>query len=174
MPNLKRVLPPIPMTADGPAVEIVEGPAAIAPGIVSTGPMPRMLFFLGYTQEQSLLVGRKEGQVLISGCGHPGVVRMVRFAKALTGRRVESIVGGLHLVAKESGFKIQKYVGTGRLPWDPPSGDEVRQIARQLKDEGVRTVAPSSHDMCEKSLSIFKKEFAEGYIPLLVGETIEL
>jgi 7,8-dihydropterin-6-yl-methyl-4-(beta-D-ribofuranosyl)aminobenzene 5'-phosphate synthase len=40
------------------------------------------------------------GLVVISGCSHPGVVNMVKYAQKLTGvNKVAAILGGFHLTA---------------------------------------------------------------------------
>ncbi len=49
--------------------------------------------------DQALVVSvRGRGLVVLTGCGHAGIVNIVRHARALTGEpRVAAIVGGLHL-----------------------------------------------------------------------------
>ncbi len=41
---------------------------------------------------------REEGLVVLSGCGHAGIVNTVQYARRLTGQyKVGAIVGGFHL-----------------------------------------------------------------------------
>ena len=49
--------------------------------------------------DQALVVRvRDEGLLVLSGCGHAGIVNTVRYAQKLTGeRRIAAIVGGFHL-----------------------------------------------------------------------------
>src|SRR5919199_3304637 len=49
--------------------------------------------------DQALVVRlRDRGLVVLSGCGHAGIVNTVRYARKLTGeRRVAAVVGGFHL-----------------------------------------------------------------------------
>ena len=49
--------------------------------------------------DQSAIVRVKDkGLVVISGCGHAGIVNTVRHAQALTGeQRVYAVIGGFHL-----------------------------------------------------------------------------
>ena len=102
-------------TAD---VRVVKGPQRIAPGVVSLGPIPGALFFLGWTPEQALAVNvQGKGIVVIVGCGHQGIPRIVERAEALFGAPVYGLVGGLHLLV--SGMSGRRFVGTGRPPWQP-------------------------------------------------------
>lgn len=54
-----------------------------------------------FTDEQGLVMNVKnKGLVVISGCSHPGVVNMVKYAQKLTGvEKVAAILGGFHLTA---------------------------------------------------------------------------
>ncbi len=55
---------------------------ALAPGVVTTAPLPATVPLLGYTLEQALVVrvdGR--GLVLGIGCGHPGMAAFVERAE---------------------------------------------------------------------------------------------
>ncbi len=49
--------------------------------------------------DQALVLNvRERGLVVITGCGHAGIVNTVRFAQKLTGiERVYAIIGGFHL-----------------------------------------------------------------------------
>ncbi|MBN1129604.1 MAG: MBL fold metallo-hydrolase [Chitinispirillaceae bacterium] len=90
-------------------------PAAIAPGIFLTGPVPRVTsyedtggrFFLDPAARQadpidddlSLWIETLGGIVLFCGCCHSGVVNTLRYIERLRPRmRIHAIVGGLHLL----------------------------------------------------------------------------
>lgn len=49
--------------------------------------------------DQALVVNvRGQGLVVLTGCGHAGIVNIVRHAQALTGeRRIAAVIGGFHL-----------------------------------------------------------------------------
>jgi 7,8-dihydropterin-6-yl-methyl-4-(beta-D-ribofuranosyl)aminobenzene 5'-phosphate synthase len=51
-----------------------------------------------------------KGIVLISGCGHPGIVSMARHASLITNEPVFAAVGGLHLVVTHGRDWTQKLV----------------------------------------------------------------
>jgi 7,8-dihydropterin-6-yl-methyl-4-(beta-D-ribofuranosyl)aminobenzene 5'-phosphate synthase len=68
------VLAHVPTAMQHPRADVVPttGPTVIAPGVAVLPPLPRMMFCLGYSAEQALVVNvRGFGLVLISGCGHP-------------------------------------------------------------------------------------------------------
>ena len=79
-------------------VVVTTAPRVIAPGLALLPPLPRMLFWLGLVAEQALVVNvRGFGVVLVTGCGHPPIERMlgvteqvldvpIRAAPALTAR----------------------------------------------------------------------------------------
>jgi hypothetical protein len=55
----------------------ITGPTEVAPDIITTGPLGDGL------DEQALVVDTDEGLVVITGCAHPGIVRIVELAHTL-------------------------------------------------------------------------------------------
>ncbi len=121
-----RDLPPVPLPPPSRAalrdagLEVVEGaaPALLLDGAAAiTGEVPRATEFERgmpahfawrdgrweadplVRDDQGLVVNvRGEGLLVLTGCGHAGVVNIVRHAQALTGvERVLAVVGGFHL-----------------------------------------------------------------------------
>ena len=87
--RIKTVRVVIPRSAPAPKnVEVlrVEGPMEIHPGIYSTGELAKI--------EQSMVVDSDIGIVVISGCAHPGVGRILEVASGF--RKVGGLIGGLH------------------------------------------------------------------------------
>lgn len=91
----KQVPVYLPASADAPPevaeLHRVTGPVRIAGGIHSTGEMPAVEYAL---QEHSMVVDTPGGAVVIVGCAHPGVGRILEVA----GSRgpLSALVGGLH------------------------------------------------------------------------------
>ncbi len=93
------------------------GPTRLAPGVWLTGPVPRvhaernwsgtgMLQMPGgpvednVPEDSSIVVQTAAGLVLISGCGHAGIINTVEFAQqAVKNAPVHAAVGGFHLFA---------------------------------------------------------------------------
>jgi len=169
---------PVPLSNPTAQVTVVDGPRIIAPGVASMGPIPRQLFFLGWTPEQSLAVNLEgKGLVLIIGCGHPTLQRIVERAEMLFDEPIYGVVGGLHYPVTASrdtkfGLPLQQFLGTGKWPWDPVSRDDVRQAIAYLQRRNPRLVSLSPHDSCDWSLDAFRGAFGEAYRELLVGEEI--
>jgi 7,8-dihydropterin-6-yl-methyl-4-(beta-D-ribofuranosyl)aminobenzene 5'-phosphate synthase len=48
-------------------------------------------------EEQALFLQTKKGLVIVSGCGHPGIVNVVMQAKRSFDKRIYMVIGGFHL-----------------------------------------------------------------------------
>ena len=73
---------PTEMHHDRADVVVITEPRVIAQGVALLPPLPAMMFWLGTLAEQVLVVNVREfGLVLISGCGHPGIERMLAASK---------------------------------------------------------------------------------------------
>jgi len=102
-------------------------------------------------REQGLVIKTDKGGVLITGCGHPGAVEMVKAAKEELGIEVHTLIGGLHLMQS--------------------SDKELEQLSITLKEMGIRKICPT-HCTGEKSIAFFKKSYGAGYIQGGTGKEI--
>lgn len=109
------------------------GGADIFPGAWLTGPVPRKYPEHNWSvkgrvqtpeglvedtipEDQSLVLDTTQGLVVLTGCGHAGIVNILTFAVTrFPGRDVDAIIGGLHL------FQASDQ----QLDW---TGDEFRQF----------------------------------------------
>jgi 7,8-dihydropterin-6-yl-methyl-4-(beta-D-ribofuranosyl)aminobenzene 5'-phosphate synthase len=48
-------------------------------------------------EEQALFIQTKKGLVIVSGCGHPGIVNVVTQARKSFDKRIYMVIGGFHL-----------------------------------------------------------------------------
>ena len=103
--------------------------------------------------EQALVLRTTRGLVVLTGCAHPGVVRMVEQVKTLSDEDVLLVLGGFH------------------LGWAAPG--EIEQIIRALKDLGVRYVAPT-HCSGDRARTLFHERFGIHYLHVGVGKTLTL
>ena len=124
----------------------VKQAAEIAEGVYTTGEMD------GRIEEQSLILRTPGGMVIITGCAHPGIVRIVKRAKALFGEEVLLVMGGFHLHNK--------------------SGSEIRMIISQMQRLGVRYVGPC-HCSGDKARALFREAYGDHYIPVGTGTRVE-
>jgi len=101
----------------GATFKLSAEPQQIAPGVVTTGVIPRTTDFEhipshfavrrgrnlaqdSFDDEQAVVVRTRRGLVVILGCAHRGLINTVRRAIELTGDgRVRAVIGGTHLAA---------------------------------------------------------------------------
>jgi 7,8-dihydropterin-6-yl-methyl-4-(beta-D-ribofuranosyl)aminobenzene 5'-phosphate synthase len=169
---------PEPLSNPTAQVTVVDSPRLIAPGVASMGLIPRQLFFFGWTPEQSLAVNVEgKGIVLVIGCGHPTLQRIVDRAEMLFDEPLYGLVGGLHYPVTGArtvmlGIPVQKVAGTGKLPWRPITRDEVQQAIAYLQRRNPQLVALSPHDSCDWSIEAFRSAFDKAYQDVQVGKEI--
>jgi 7,8-dihydropterin-6-yl-methyl-4-(beta-D-ribofuranosyl)aminobenzene 5'-phosphate synthase len=126
-------------------IEIVPGMYLIA--LVSDKPGTLEL------RELSLAIRTPDGLVLVVGCSHPGVERIVQEASAID-PHINLLLGGLHQI---------------QAP-DP----EVERIARVLHDQyKLDRIAPG-HCTGEPEFAALKKTFGDHYLYAGVGSVVDL
>lgn len=95
------------------------GPTEIAPGVWFTGPVPRNHPETNWSTEglklhapagdavdnvpedAALIISTPEGLVVLTGCGHAGIINIAEYAQTIVGPQpVFAVIGGLHLYAK--------------------------------------------------------------------------
>lgn len=127
----------------------VTDPVEIAPGIHSTGELKGKNGIV----EQGVIVETGEGPILITGCAHPGIVQMVEVATDIGSRCPQLVLGGFHLLGKKA--------------------SEVQAIAAQLKQLGVKQIAPC-HCTGERATAVLHEAFAGTSIEVGVGTEIAI
>jgi 7,8-dihydropterin-6-yl-methyl-4-(beta-D-ribofuranosyl)aminobenzene 5'-phosphate synthase len=82
----------------GGAPMICSEPIEFMEGVISTGEIG------GWTSEHSLLTNVKDkGLVILTGCGHPGIVNIVKRAQQVSGvSRALAVIGGFHISVREA------------------------------------------------------------------------
>ncbi len=159
---------------------VIQAPLLLAPGVATTGPLPRALFLMGYVQEQALAIHvEREGLVLLVGCGHPGVEALVERAEQLFATPVYGVIGGLHFPvtddrARLGPFRFQQLLGSPNPPWRPIGKEVVNSTLEYLKAKGIHYIALSAHDTCDWSLHAFEEAFGTAYHALKVGERLRI
>ena len=169
---------PKPLVHPAATPMVIEEPTVLAPGIVSMGPIPRQLFFLGWTPEQSLAIHVEgKGVVLIIGCGHPTLEKIIARKEMLFDAPLYGLVGGLHFPVTGSrairyGLPAQKVFGTGLWPWQRITKADVHRAIAFLYRRDPQIIALSPHDSCDWTLAAFRTAFGARYRDLLVGKEI--
>jgi 7,8-dihydropterin-6-yl-methyl-4-(beta-D-ribofuranosyl)aminobenzene 5'-phosphate synthase len=171
----KSIYTPEPMSYPGLSPVYAEKPTVIGQGMATIGAIANQDFFLGRIQEQAVAVNvAGRGVVLIVGCGHQTLPRIIERAEALFEEPIYGIVGGLHYPVTDSrarvmGFGIQKYLGTCRFPWKPITMAVVRENIAFLKERNPGIVAISAHDSCDASIAGFQEAFQDAFREIKVG-----
>lgn len=134
-------------------------PTLPAPDVATTGVISYleiwpMSLFAPKGGEQALVVHVADhGLVLITGCGHPGLERLVARAESLYGEQVVGVVGGLH------------YLNA--------AAKELQPQIQFLQSRQPKLLAISPHDSSPEALSAFERAFPDAYSTLKVGESIQ-
>jgi 7,8-dihydropterin-6-yl-methyl-4-(beta-D-ribofuranosyl)aminobenzene 5'-phosphate synthase len=133
---------------------LVSDARTIAPGIrlvtsVSDKPGTRDL------RELSLVLDTPTGAIVVVGCSHPGIAKIVGLASQdAPAHHVRGVVGGLHMV-------------------DADQSDINATVGELLDQYKVDFMAPG-HCTGERMFSMLQKRLGKGYIYAGVGETVAL
>jgi len=104
--------------------------------------------------EISLAIDTPEGIVLVVGCSHPTIEKIVEAAKAAISKPIHLVFGGTHLL--------------------PAKDDEIVRIATALRDEWrVEFIAPV-HCTGEAAFAALRHAFGDRYVYAGLGTTIML
>jgi 7,8-dihydropterin-6-yl-methyl-4-(beta-D-ribofuranosyl)aminobenzene 5'-phosphate synthase len=166
---------PTPMSHDRAEVVLTTAPRVIATGVAILPPLPKMMFWLGPVAEQALVVNvRGFGLLLVSGCGHPGIERMLAVAERVLDTPIKGVVGGLHLPVHPLGtpLMLQATLGNPNWPWRPIGERDVGLVLREIAARGPSLVALSSHDSTPWTYEAFGRTFGDRYHTLRVGEEL--
>lgn len=123
----------------------VHGPVKICDGVYSTGELGTI------PREQALVIRTERGLVIVTGCAHPCIERIVRTTKERFGGEILLVLGGFHL--------------TGG------SREEIEAAIMGLKKLGVRHVAPC-HCTGSTARKLFMKAYGTRFIDAGVGTVI--
>ncbi|MBA7505053.1 Ribonuclease BN [subsurface metagenome] len=119
----------------------------VCKGVYSTGEMGTFI------KEQSLIVKTEKGLAILTGCAHPGIVKIVEESQKLLNERTFLILGGFHLM------------GCSRK--------EIQGIIEKLRQMGVEKIAPN-HCSGEKAIKMFRKEWGKDFIDAGCGAIIKV
>ena len=127
----------------------VDEPVRIADQLWSTGSLS-----ISYKDEslyeQSLILTHGDSMVLLTGCSHPGIVKIAKRAHEIhPDKSFELVTGGFHLM---------------RTP-----AKEVREISEALMYLGISRIAPS-HCTGDQSIDIFRDHWKDRFISMDLGD----
>jgi 7,8-dihydropterin-6-yl-methyl-4-(beta-D-ribofuranosyl)aminobenzene 5'-phosphate synthase len=153
------------------------GPRVIAAGVAVLPPLPAAMFAIGPVAEQALVVNvRRFGLVVITGCGHPPIERMLALTEMVLDVPIKAVIGGLHLPVHPLGTALlpQALLGNPHWPWQPISEHDADRVIEEIRERGPRIVALSGHDSTPWTLNAFADAFPGRYQTARVGEEIKI
>ncbi|MBL7068322.1 MAG: MBL fold metallo-hydrolase [Candidatus Omnitrophica bacterium] len=103
--------------------------------------------------EQSLILAASKGLAILTGCAHPGIIRIVENVKRSISGNIYLVMGGFHLVGKHK--------------------ETIKAIVGQFKRLGVKKIAPC-HCTGKNATKLFKEAYGDNFIEVKVGEVIEI
>ncbi len=129
------------MTAEsGAVVKEVSGPRKICGRVYTTGEL------YGPPPEQSLIIDCRKGLIIITGCAHPGIVRIVeKAAEFMKTEDIYLVMGGFH---------------------HPPVS-----VVRKFREMGVEKAAPS-HCTGDRVRKAFAEEYGKDFVKYGTGKVI--
>jgi len=141
------------MRSSGARVIEVDKPLEIRKGIFLSGELEGGSRDGVALPEQYLAIKTPRGLAVITGCAHPGIVRIVEHAKRCFDPDVRLLIGGFHL---------------------KDNSDEVNAgVAAALKALGVRGVMPL-HCTGKRAADIFRRVYGDECIMSGEGRAVEL
>ncbi|MBN1354390.1 MAG: MBL fold metallo-hydrolase [Candidatus Omnitrophica bacterium] len=107
-----------------------------------------------YMPEQALVAETYKGLSVITGCAHPGVIKMLHSVKKdFPKRDIYAVLGGFHLTKRDKG--------------------RIEMIADEFKKIGVKK-AGATHCSGPKAEKIFKAKFKKDFLQVKIGMEIEV
>ncbi|MGY1708586.1 MBL fold metallo-hydrolase [Geodermatophilus sp. SYSU D00758] len=167
---------PTDMTHERADVVPVSGPRVIAPGVAVLPPLPAVVF-LGPVAEQALVVNVRDfGLVVLTGCGHPPMERILGVTEQVLDVPIRAVVGGLHLPVHPCSTPLlpQAVLGNPHWPWQPIGERDAAEVIEQIRARGPRVVALSGHDSTPWTFDAFRHAFGEGYRTMRVGSELHV
>lgn len=107
----------------------------------------------GWIKEQSLILNTDKGLIVITGCAHPRIVKIISAARELLKKDIYMVFGGFHL----AGFYKS----------------EIQEIIDQFRASGVKKVGPC-HCSGDEARRLFAEEFKKDFIEIGVGKEIKV
>ncbi len=131
----------------------IKKPAEISENIFVTGEIAGA-YHGKYMPEQAIILKTKNGLTVITGCAHPGVLKMVEKAKArFPAEPVYLVLGGFHLMESDK--------------------RAIEIVVENFKRMNILKAGPT-HCSGGAAEDIFKKYYEGNFVPIKAGHQIEV
>ena len=135
------------VTESGAILYKIKNHKKLSDNLYTTGEMG------GQIIEQSIVITTDKGNLVITGCAHPGIVDIVKKSAEIAGDDLLLVMGGFHLLRTDQ--------------------DEVKEIIAAFKDLGVTYAAPT-HCSGDKTIEAFKESYGDHYVELGAGKILNI
>ena len=123
----------------------VNKPMQIGKGMFLTGAMGVGM------PEQALIINMPYGLMIIAGCSHPGIINIIKKAKALFHRPVYLVLGGFHTM--------------------PKSAQGLLDVIHEFRSLGVQKVGPA-HCTEQNTRAYFKYGYGKDFVSIGAGKVL--
>jgi len=107
-----------------------------------------------YIGEQAVVIKKGKKLTIITGCSHPGIVKIINKVRDnFPGMEISMVFGGFHLLDK----KIE----------------EIRSTAEEFRKLGVKNVGPT-HCTGDDAEMVFKELYKDNFISIKVGLVLDI
>jgi len=130
----------------------IKGPAQINDYLWSTGEMFSSTIWESIS-EQSVVISQNDSMILLTGCAHPGIVKITEKAIDQHGKKIKLVGGGFHLMEHKE--------------------QQILEISSDLKKLNVLNIAPS-HCTGKLATNVFKDEWKDRYIDFSIGKSLNI
>ncbi|MFY9402149.1 MAG: MBL fold metallo-hydrolase [Candidatus Omnitrophota bacterium] len=125
----------------------------VSKGIFITGKIPGE--YRGKDMpEQAVVLDTDKGFTIITGCAHPGVIKIIEVVRnRFPGKSIYAVFGGFHMIES--------------------SKEDVESVVKKFKALGVIKAGPThcSGDLAEEE---FRREYKDNFIEVVVGKELEV
>ncbi len=126
-------------------VVLVKNPDAIIDKIIYSSGLVGLRI-----KEQALCINSKKGLIVLAGCAHPGIVRIVKKIKEIFNKDIYAVFGGFHMEAHP------RFI--------------IKALIRALRNLGVEKVGPS-HCTGDLAIKLFKEVYKDNFVELNLGDS---
>ena len=131
----------------GARLQEVEDFMELCPGVYSTGEMGTWI------KEQALILESPRGLIVITGCAHPGVVKIVEAVRTHFTKDILLVMGGFHLMGEDR--------------------RGLQRIIARFRELGVKHVGPC-HCSGDGARRLFQEVYGNAFVPVGVGMEIKI
>lgn len=175
----RPLLAPVPLGHTAMQTVVLSRPQRIAESVATTGPIARALF-AGRVEEQALVVNVEgRGLVVIVGCGHQTVPKLLQRIDDAFDEPLYGIVGDLHYPVPHGrlslwGIDVQRRLASGDGLFRPIDEAGVASDLDRLAARQLGLVALGRHDTSDEVIDRFAARFGPRFRRMEVGTPIRL